>query len=92
MLANKDLRGFLEPFAGSSARIHAVPVEGHEHHDAAAIRAAALDLGLTADGAADAASALHAIAALGGEPPLVLIGGSLYMAGTVLAANGTPPT
>jgi dihydrofolate synthase/folylpolyglutamate synthase len=92
MLANKDLRGFLEPFAGSHAHIHAVPVEGHAHHDAVAVRAAAGELGLTSDSAPDAASALRAIAMLGDEPPLVLIGGSLYLAGTVLAANGTPPT
>jgi hypothetical protein len=25
------------------------------------------------------------------HPPIVLIGGSLYLAGAMLAANGTPP-
>jgi dihydrofolate synthase/folylpolyglutamate synthase len=92
MLSNKDLRGFLEPFAGSGVQIHAVPVVGHEHHDAEAILAAASELKLEADGAPDAASALRAIAAVEQAAPLVLIGGSLYMAGTVLAANGTQPT
>ena len=91
MLANKDLRGFLEPFAGSGVHIHAVPVEGHEHHDAAAIATAAESLGLAAAPAPSAPEALVAIAHQLGEPPLTLIGGSLYLAGSVLAANGTPP-
>jgi len=92
MLANKDLRGLLEPFAGSGVHIVAVPVPGHEHHDADAVQAVAESLGLTAEGAADAPDALRAIGRREEEPPLVLIGGSLYLAGTVLAANGTPPT
>jgi dihydrofolate synthase/folylpolyglutamate synthase len=92
MLANKDLRGFLEPFAGSEAHVHAVPVEGHEHHGAAAVIAAAESLGLTGTDAHGPSEALVAIAAETPHAPLVLIGGSLYLAGTVLAANGTPPT
>ena len=91
MLANKDLRGLLEPFAGSGVQIVAVPVPGHEHHDAKAVRAAAESLGLQADAAPDAPAALSMIAARNEAAPLVLIGGSLYLAGTVLAANGTPP-
>ena len=91
MLANKDLRGFLEPFAGSDAHVHAVPVEGHEHHGAAAVIAAAESLGLTSTDAHGPSEALVAIAAETPQAPLVLIGGSLYLAGTVLAANGTPP-
>jgi len=91
MLANKDLRGLLEPFAGSHVHIVAVPVPGHEHHDAAAVCAAAAGLALTADSAPDAAEALKQLADRREEAPLVLIGGSLYLAGTVLAANGTPP-
>lgn len=92
MLANKDLHGFLEPFAGSGAHIHAVPVEGHEHHDAAAVIRAAAAVGLIAEAASSAGTALSAIAASRREAPLILIGGSLYLAGTILAANGTPPT
>jgi dihydrofolate synthase/folylpolyglutamate synthase len=35
---------------------------------------------------------LAAVAAERDEPPpVVLVGGSLYLAGTLLAANGTPP-
>ena len=91
MLANKDLHGFLEPFAGSGAHVHAVPVEGHEHHDAVALAAAAAAVGLTAEASPDAKAALTAIAAGAAEAPLILIGGSLYLAGTILASNGTPP-
>ncbi len=91
MLSNKDLRGLLEPFAGSHVHIVAVPVPGHAHHDADAVRAAAESLGLTADAATDAVEALRQLAMRDEAAPLVLIGGSLYLAGTVLAANGTPP-
>ena len=92
MLANKDLGGFLEPFAGSGVRLHAVPVPGHEHHDAAAIAVAAGRLGLTADAAHDTPTALAAIGSGTDAAPVVLIGGSLYLAGRALDANGTPPT
>ena len=91
MLSNKDLPGFLEPFAGSHVRLHAVPVPGHEHHGPDAIAQAAAALGLTADAAPDAPAALTAIGALEGPAPIVLIGGSLYLAGRALEANGTPP-
>jgi dihydrofolate synthase/folylpolyglutamate synthase len=90
MLANKDVRGFLAPFAGSGAVIHPVPVPGHAHHDAAAIAAAAASLDLTIQPASDPTAALRAIAAQA-DAAIVLIGGSLYLAGTVLAENGTPP-
>jgi len=92
MLANKDLRGFLEPFAGSGVEIIAVPVPGHAHHDAEAVRAAADRLGLGVGSAAGVSDALQGIAAQGDAAPLVLIGGSLYLAGTVLSANGTLPS
>ncbi len=92
MLANKDLRGFLEPFAGSAVRIHGVPVPGHAHHDARAIGDAARAAGLKAGAADDTAAALAAIGQGAGPPPVVLIGGSLYLAGRALDANGTPPT
>ena len=48
--------------------------------------------GLNALAVADVPAALDAIAAEKYETaPRVLICGSLYLAGTVLAANGTPP-
>ena len=91
-LANKDLRGWFEPFAGSDAVIHAVPVPGHEHHDARKIAEAAGLAGLSVKPAPDPVAALRAIGAELGEAPVVLVGGTLYIAGAMLLANGTPPT
>jgi dihydrofolate synthase/folylpolyglutamate synthase len=92
MLANKDLRGFLEPFAGSGVRLRAFPVPGHEHHAPEEIVATARSLGLVGSVIADPISGLREIASEGGEPPVVMIGGTLYIAGSILGANGTPPT
>jgi dihydrofolate synthase/folylpolyglutamate synthase len=92
MLANKDLAGFLEPFAGSGVRLRAFPVPGHEHHAPEDIVATAEALGLVGSVITDPIAGLSEVAAEGGEPPVVMIGGTLYIAGSVLSANGTPPT
>ena len=53
---------------------------------------AARALGMRIEIADDVESALRAIARLAYEvPPRILITGSLYLAGHVLAINGTPP-
>jgi len=93
MLANKDLPGFLEPFAGSGAVIHPVDVPGHAAHDAEVIRAAGEGAGLIVRPATTPCAALESIAALpeADRPHSILIGGSLYLCGEVLAENGTPP-
>lgn len=93
MLQNKDAGGFLKPFSGRTATVHAVPVPEHPHHAPAQLAAAARASGLTAFAAEDPMHALewianHADRAL---PPIVLIGGSLYLAGAMLAENNTPP-
>lgn len=92
VLANKDLPGILRPFGGSDAMIHAVPVPGHAHHAPEAIAAGARKLGLSALPSETVEAALTAIAGLSRDrPPAVLIVGSLYLAGEVLAANGQAP-
>ena len=93
MLANKDPAGLLAPFAGLVTTLQAAPVPNHEHHAPDALAAIASDLGMSAGTAADPAAALVAIGdyALPDAPPVVLILGSLYLAGEVLAANGEPP-
>ena len=91
MLANKDLRGFLEPFAGSGAVIHPMIVSGHAAHEPAEIEAAAVSLGLAVSGGESPEAALRAIAGDAQVPLTILIGGSLYLAGEILGANGTPP-
>ena len=50
-------------------------------------------IAIPAQDAADVAAALSAVSQLElDQPPRVLVTGSLYLAGEVLAANGTPPS
>jgi len=93
LLANKDAPGVLKPFGGRCATLHAVPVPGHACHAPEELAAAARNAGLNAVAAADVGDALGWIArhADRAQPPIVLILGSLYLAGEVLRANGQPP-
>lgn len=96
MLANKDSAGLLGPMAARIAGLTAVPVSSHDHHDPAALVKIARDLGIGATGTApNVADALRRIAdrpVAGDLPPIVLILGSLHLAGEVLGANDEPPT
>ncbi|HYW15950.1 MAG TPA: folylpolyglutamate synthase/dihydrofolate synthase family protein [Allosphingosinicella sp.] len=94
LLANKDMAGVLKPFANRAPTLHAVPVPGHPHHAPADLAAAARGAGFASLAAADVEAALGWIArhADRGRPPIVLIAGSLYLAGQVLKANGQAPT
>ncbi len=94
LLAGKDAPGVLRPFRGRPLTLHAIPVPGHEHHAPDALAAAARAAGLNAMPAAGVEEALQWIArhADRAKPPIVLILGSLYLAGEVLKANGQPPT
>ncbi|CAN5385046.1 folylpolyglutamate synthase/dihydrofolate synthase family protein [soil metagenome] len=93
MLSNKDAAGLLAPIAPLAASLMAVPVPDHEHHDPAALAEAAAALGLAGTGTAnDVRSALAALAERDDTPFTVLILGSLYLAGAVLAANEQRPT
>jgi dihydrofolate synthase/folylpolyglutamate synthase len=93
MLGSKDCEGFLKNFAGLARRVIAIPIANQANAlPSETIAAAARAVGIPADGAADVEGALAAIAGLElSSPPRVLITGSLYLAGEVLAANGTPP-
>jgi dihydrofolate synthase/folylpolyglutamate synthase len=93
LLANKDVAGVLKPFAGRVPTLHAVPIQGHPHHAPADLAAAARESGMNALAARDVADALGWIArhADRARPPVVLILGSLYLAGEVLKANGQVP-
>jgi len=90
MLANKDVAGFLAPLKDRIATIHSVPVEGHEHHGAAAFAALAEDWGIDHHAHQDIHAAAAAIGANDTQHPM-LIAGSLYLAGEVLKANGQTP-
>lgn len=94
LLENKDAAGVLKPFRGRSVTLHTIPVERHAHHSPAALVAVAKEAGITALPAAGLEDALDWIArhADRAQPPIVLILGSLYLAGEVLRKNGQPPS
>jgi dihydrofolate synthase/folylpolyglutamate synthase len=84
MLGSKDPKAFLAPLVPYAAGLQAVPVPGESAIlTASELAGLAARLGLRATAAADVASALAAIT----RPVRVLICGSLYLAGTVLAAQ-----
>ena len=92
MLRNKDIIGFLHPFADRIASLHAVPIPGHEHHDPKEICWQVQQaLGLKhADPLDDIEAALQRVADAGAERN-ILICGSLYLAGQVLMKNAQAP-
>jgi dihydrofolate synthase/folylpolyglutamate synthase len=92
MLATKDVDGFLRNFTGLARRLIAVPIASDKSLPPEAIAQAARAIGIAAEPATGITTAFAAIAALGlSPPPRILITGSLYLAGEVLAANGTVP-
>jgi dihydrofolate synthase/folylpolyglutamate synthase len=93
MLASKDAGAFLRNFTGLARRLIAVPIPDQEKTIPAEILAEhARASGIPAQYCADVADALALVGKLGLDPPpRVMITGSLYLAGAVLAANGTPP-
>jgi dihydrofolate synthase/folylpolyglutamate synthase len=93
LLADRDPASLLGRFAGRNVAIHTVPVPAREFHAPAELTRAARQLGLNASACASVEEALGWIArhADPEKPPVVLIMGSLYLAGAVLAANGQVP-
>lgn len=95
MLANKDAEGLLGPIAPLLWSLVAVPVPGHEHHHPAELTEVAQRLGVqltgTGGGIPGAVKAIAGLRTPHGLPPVILILGSLYLAGTVLEANGELP-
>lgn len=94
MMANKDAAGFLANFAGLTRHIIAVKIPDRAGAMAPdALADAARGLGMRVETSASVAAALESLTRLAYEvPPRILITGSLYLAGHVLAENGTPPT
>ncbi len=88
MLNTKDVKGFMAPLAGHLAGLVAVPIPGEANTLPAEVTAAAAaGAGINARTAPDVAAALDLIAARAPRAR-VLICGSLYLAGRVLAENG----
>jgi len=86
-LASKDPPGMLEPFAGMVARVHNVAIPDHASFAPTDLNDIAAELGFAADAHDSVEDALAAIP----SDSRVLIFGSLYLAGQVLAANDQLP-
>ena len=93
MMAAKDATGFLANFSGLTRHIIAVEIPGQDNAmPTDRLADAARSLGMRVEISAGIETALRALARLAYEvPPRILITGSLYLAGHVLALNGTPP-
>ncbi|MBN8958868.1 MAG: bifunctional folylpolyglutamate synthase/dihydrofolate synthase [Rhizobiales bacterium] len=93
MLTTKDVEGFLGNLAGLAHRVIAIPIANQEKaRSPETIVEAARRTGTEAEVSTGTESALARVAQLNLDAPRILITGSLYLAGEVLAANGTPPT
>ncbi len=92
-LTTKDTKAFLHAFVGLAQEVIAVPVEGeHAGRPARDVAACALAVGLPAAACQGVTPALQYLKARAWPvAPRILVCGSLYLAGAVLAENGTPP-
>ncbi|MER8636342.1 folylpolyglutamate synthase/dihydrofolate synthase family protein [Mesorhizobium sp. M1365] len=93
MINTKDQSGYFRAFKGLVRHVYTVPVslsDAGVPNDELATRA--IEAGLPAEPVSSVANALMLLRdTWDGPPPRILIGGSLYLAGAVLAENGTPP-
>ena len=88
MLNSKDPAGFLAPFADRAADLVAVAIPDQRNSlDANTCRDAARAAGIAATSADSVAAAVRHLVS-GAGPARILICGSLYLAGGVLAENG----
>ncbi|WP_245582559.1 bifunctional folylpolyglutamate synthase/dihydrofolate synthase [Neorhizobium lilium] len=96
MINTKDPIGYFRAFADLAEHVFTVRIRDSEAGlDPVVLAHAAFDAGLVAEPAGSTAEALAEITRRqlpGVPPPRILIGGSLYFSGNVLADNGTPPT
>ena len=95
MINTKDPVGYFDAFAGMARHVFTVPVsESEAGLDPEFLADTADEAGLTAESAKDVETAIATICKNWDgleRPPRILIGGSLYLLGDVLKANGTPP-
>jgi dihydrofolate synthase / folylpolyglutamate synthase len=83
MLANKDPSAIIAPLREKIASITVLPVPGHDHHSVEAFSP-------TAQPAATFSEAFHRLT-IDPAREIILIAGTLYLAGEVLALNGQTP-
>jgi dihydrofolate synthase/folylpolyglutamate synthase len=88
MLTTKDAAGFLRPLARYARAARAVPIEGHAAYTPQESCARAAEVGLDCVPTNDIGAALEDLLATQPAPMRILICGSLYVAGDVLARNG----
>lgn len=86
-LASKDPPGMLEPFRALVSEVHTVPIGDHASFAPGELAEMAAELGFVSTAHDDFKAALAAIP----SDARVLIFGSLYLAGEVLAANDQVP-
>jgi len=94
MLTTKDPTGFFRPFAGLARHAMTVPVPGSDAgFEPGRLAELAMDADVPARPYPSVRAALEALRDGRGNapPPRILICGSLYLAGSVLAENGPPP-
>ncbi|MBB5275442.1 dihydrofolate synthase/folylpolyglutamate synthase [Rhizobium rosettiformans] len=94
MINTKDPIGFFRAFVDIAHNVYTVPISGSDVGlDPVALAQSAAEAGLKALPMGSLGQALDAIRerSEGGIPPRIMIGGSLYLAGNVLAENGTIP-
>ncbi len=94
MLSTKDSTAFLGCFKGMAEELHAIGIAGQDA--ARSAEDTADQAGKAGLKASSANSLAEALARIGdrtwSKPPRILITGSLYLAGEVLAFDGTMPT
>ncbi len=89
MQTTKDASGFLRPLARHAVAARAVPFpEGHSAYSPAEACLKAAEVGLDCVAANDIGAALEDLLVTQPAPMRILICGSLYLAGAVLARNG----
>ena len=89
MLRAKDPVGYLRPLAAVASDVHCTAIPGENASLAAAeLAAAAAEAGLAATVSDSVEAAMDEILAAGGEPGRILICGSHYLVGALLADNG----
>jgi dihydrofolate synthase/folylpolyglutamate synthase len=95
MINTKDQVGYFRAFEGMARHVYTVPVSASDAGvPNSELAARAIEAGLSAEPVNSVANALMLLRDTWNPaetPPRILIGGSLYLAGAVLAENGTPP-
>ena len=87
VLGRKDVGGMLRELAGAADRLVAAGFDMPGAAEPEALAAAAREAGVPAEARADVVAALDAALEGAGPPPHVVIAGSLYLAGEVLALS-----